>query len=147
MTKEEALEVWRAAVEWESDPNNRASSAMFEWQGGGTLLPHGFDIWWNERAEKPARETQTTTTGDSKSSEVVGHLLVGSMLVPTAHPGSVPHTKEIYREYIPMTKGSTEQTTKTGDGIPYEYISSTSTAPDSFFGRVASAGGAKDTES
>lgn len=38
------------------------------------------------------------------------------------------------------------QTTTTGDGIPYEYISSTSTAPDSFFGRVASAGGAKDTE-
>lgn len=65
-----------------------------------------------------------------------------------------PWQKAMSKQYFekwwlsrPANQQEDTQTTTTGDGIPYEYISSTSTAPDSFFGRVASGGGAKDTKS
>ncbi|HPC91650.1 MAG TPA: hypothetical protein PLJ74_05295 [Myxococcota bacterium] len=86
MTKEEAYEVWQSIT------SQTMFSALWKKERDAQYFEH----WWNERVEKLARDTQTTTTGD---------------------------------------------------GIPYEYISSTSTAPDSFFGRVASGGGAKDTKS
>ena len=133
MTKEEAYEVWMAAVESGSDTAHIYRS----W--------YNFNDWWRARSNKPAKEVKVSW-GDPPEEPLFNKHAEFKWPGSSSQTISEEERSKGFTIIDPADVINSIITQTTGDGIPYEYISSTSTAPDSFFGRVASAGGAKDTE-